>query len=275
MPRGPRSGRTRERRIVWRVTSPNWIELDGAVNVRDVGGLPTRFGDQVRPRRLIRSDNLQALSSRDVRMLVDEFGVTTVVDLRKGQELRLEGEGPMHAEPAVTILHHSIYPDAPAREGEPDRISWETVGDADHDNPWTAHYLTYLTMRPDSVLAALRAVAYAPGAAIVHCAAGKDRTGTIVSLALQLADVTDEAIVADYAASGERVEAILAHLRRRDAYAMNLTHATVANQMTHAENMADLLAAIREIYGGAAGYLERHGWRPTDTDAMRRKLLAD
>ena len=55
------------------------------------------------------------------------------------------------------------------------------------DDPIASIYFSYLLDRPDSVLAALRAIASAPGAALVHCAAGKDRTGTLVALALSVA----------------------------------------------------------------------------------------
>src|SRR5215203_3095265 len=72
-----------------------WIELDGLVNMRDVGGLPTVDGGRTASGRLIRSDNLQDLSDADVQHLVDELGVTDVVDLRTGTELHLEGSGPL------------------------------------------------------------------------------------------------------------------------------------------------------------------------------------
>ena len=66
------------------------------------------------------------------------------------------------------------------------------------------HYLGYLEERPEEVAGALRSITTAPGAAIVHCAAGKDRTGVVVALALTMAGVEPEAIVADYIATGER-----------------------------------------------------------------------
>ena len=72
-----------------------WIELDGAVNVRDLGGLPAEDGRQVRKRRLLRGDNLQDLSSADVRLLVNDIGLTTVVDLRSPYEIAAEGPGPL------------------------------------------------------------------------------------------------------------------------------------------------------------------------------------
>jgi protein-tyrosine phosphatase len=64
-----------------------WIELDGAVNVRDLGGLPTEDGRETVAGRLLRADNLQELSAADVVRLVRDIGVTTVVDLRSSAEL--------------------------------------------------------------------------------------------------------------------------------------------------------------------------------------------
>ena len=64
-----------------------WIELDGAVNVRDLGDMPTEDGQKTARARLLRADNLQDLSAADVRKLVRDIGVTTVVDLRSSNEL--------------------------------------------------------------------------------------------------------------------------------------------------------------------------------------------
>ena len=76
--------------------------------MRDLGGLPTRDGGRVTPGRLIRSDNLQDLSEADVRRLVDELGVTDVVDLRSETELHLSGPGPLHEVESLTHHHHSL-----------------------------------------------------------------------------------------------------------------------------------------------------------------------
>ena len=76
-------------------------------------------------------------------------------------------------------------------------------------DPTCGHYLGYLEDRPDQVVGAVRSIAHDQGAALVHCAAGKDRTGVVVALALTAAGVRPQAVVADYAATGERTEAIL------------------------------------------------------------------
>jgi protein tyrosine/serine phosphatase len=59
-----------------------WIDLDGLVNLRDVGGIPTIDGGKIIPGRLLRSDNLQTLTNSDVDQLLG-LGLTDVVDLRR------------------------------------------------------------------------------------------------------------------------------------------------------------------------------------------------
>lgn len=100
----------------------NWIELEGVVNVRDVGGLPTVDGRSIRPGVLIRSANLQHVTEADVTRLVHELGVRRVVDLRTDVEVARSEPGPMHAQRSVTVSHLSLYPDNGAGEVEPDAV---------------------------------------------------------------------------------------------------------------------------------------------------------
>ena len=162
------------------MTMARWIELDGAVNVRDVGGLPTDDGREVQPGRLIRSDNLQTLSEQDVATLVDDHRVRSVVDLRTGVEVASEGPGPLVEVDDVEIVHLSLFPesgnntDVAADSDAPVILPWQgtereaLVG----KHGASGVYLSYLERRSDSVLAALRLIAGSPGATIVHCAAG-------------------------------------------------------------------------------------------------------
>jgi protein-tyrosine phosphatase len=270
----------------------NWIELDGVVNMRDLGGLVTADGHVVRPHRLLRSDNLQDLTPGSVDALVHRFGVSDVVDLRTDVEVAKEGDGPLLALGGIRHHHHTLYREDTTESGIPAAeraLPWETDERRDaaapaaaesngshrpsHDEFWSEHYLGYLASRPDSVVAALHDIAGSEGAVIVHCAAGKDRTGTVVGLALKAVGVPDELVVADYAASAERVAAILDRLRAKQAYAANLRDKTVAQQSPTTDTMRLLLATLDERYGGALGWLDAQGWTPADTKRLRRKLL--
>ena len=79
-----------------------WIELEGAANARDLGGLLTTDGGKTVGGRLLRSDNLQELSPADVTILVHQIGLTTVIDMRSTAELTAEGPAPS----MVEVLSH-------------------------------------------------------------------------------------------------------------------------------------------------------------------------
>lgn len=270
-----------------------WIELEGLVNLRDVGGTPTMDGGRIASGRLLRSDNLQSLTEADIARLL-ELGLTDVVDLRSAFEVRSEGPGPVTRQPRVTIHHHSLFreeeqelDDAPADEqalvdGQ-DLVDGQ--GAAEKALPWVGRapsvqvddlyastYLSYLVDRPESVLGALRAIAYAEGASLVHCAAGKDRTGTITALSLLSAGAEPEAVVDDYAASSERIEQIVERLINTRTYADNLRGRPMSSHLTNPETMQLFVDHVESTYGGVDPLLAQLGWTDADAAAMHRKL---
>ncbi|GLY76056.1 tyrosine-protein phosphatase [Actinoallomurus iriomotensis] len=261
-----------------------WIELDGAVNVRDMGGLTTTDGGALRTGRLLRSDNLQGLTPADVDRLVTHIGVRHVIDLRSDTEVVAEGPGPLTREPRVTIHHLSLF----AEGGGLTDVEADTAPTVDTDKilPWqnrpdedgpesersVNHYLAYLADRPDSVVDALRVMAQGPS--IVHCAAGKDRTGVVIALALDVLGVPRDHIVADYAATGDRLEAVLGRLRGSTTYAQDLDSRPADSHRPHAATMEKFLTILDERHGGPLGWLHHHGWTDDDTAALRAALRA-
>ncbi len=116
------------------------------------------------------------------------------------------------------------------------------------------HYTGYLQDAGPNVGRALRVLADpASGTSLVHCAAGKDRTGVVVALALSLVGVTREAVVADYVRSAERVEDILRRLRDTTAYGPGLAGVTAAQTAPVASSMEGFLDAVDRDYGGPHG----------------------
>lgn len=256
-----------------------WLELEGAVNARDIGGIPTNDGGKVARGKLLRSDNLQDLSPADIAYLRDEVGLTTVVDLRSNTEVNNEGPGPLRQVGAIEHVHHSFLLDD----------AWDTVGEAlatrlreererYEGDRMCAHYLGYVEKRPDSVVGALRTVTNAPGAALVHCAAGKDRTGVLVAFALTVAGAERDAIVRDYAITGERITAILDRLRASETYASGLDRRTEDGSIDHdrhtprAETMAELLDVMDSRYGGVVPWLGGQGFTDDELTALHDKL---
>nr|WP_188188237.1 tyrosine-protein phosphatase [Nonomuraea sp. SYSU D8015] len=255
-----------------------WIDLEGAVNARDLGGLPTRDGGVTRSGRIFRADNLQGLTPRDVDLLVGELNLRHVVDLRSNAEVALEGPGPLTTVPEVRHHHLTLF----AEGGRHTDVEADTI-DGERVLPWaervldeelrvTGFYFGYLRDRPSAVVAALRAMSLDDGAAVVHCAAGKDRTGVLAALALEIAGVTREAIVEDYVATGERLELILKRLRASDTYRGDLDSRPADDHMPRAKYLEQFLGVLDDRYGGPMGWLAQHGWTVADTEAMRGRL---
>jgi protein-tyrosine phosphatase len=252
-----------------------WIDLEGAVNVRDLGGLPTEDGRQTLGGRLLRADNLQDLSPADVAKLVQDIGVTTVVDLRSSAELASEGPAPLDAVPGVRHAHHPVIPElGSATDAVAGALLTRIGQDRSRfpDDPTCGHYLGYLEDRPDQVVAALQTIARDPGAALVHCAAGKDRTGVVVALALTAVGVRPDAVIADYAATGDRIEAILSRLRKSRTYARDIDSQPAVPHVARPETMAAFLQQMDARYGGVVRWLAHHGFVDDDLRLLRAKL---
>ncbi len=245
-----------------------WVELDGAVNVRDLGGLATEDGGTTAQGVLLRSDNLQGLSDKDVRRLVDDRGVRTVLDLRTPTEVRLEGPGPLVAE-GVRHVNLDLIPTWDVSGPSADRIVPHEQREA---NDLSHFYLTYLDQAPSQVVAALRVIADpGSGPVVVHCAAGKDRTGVVVALALVVAGVGRDEVVADYALTGERIEAIRDRLVASPTYAEDMKSRPVDDMRPHALSMRHFLDRMDER-GGVLAWLSAQGFGADEQAALRERL---
>ena len=144
-----------------------------------------------------RSESPHTLSKSGLQELLD-LGIGAVVDLRTTSE-REHRPSPL-AEAGVHTLHAPIFTDD---EDYPDHLS--TAAEV---------YCWWLRERRDGVAAAMSAIADAPSAPIlVHCHAGKDRTGVVIALVLRLAGVSVDDIADDYAISGVQLADMLARDR--------------------------------------------------------------
>ncbi len=245
----------------------SWIDLEGAVNARVVV-----------PGVVLRSDNLQGLTDADVRRLIDDHGLEVVIDTRTDREAASEGPGPMTRVPEVRIEHRSLYPDSGGNtdlEVDDAAQRWGSeLADDFHaaEEPIVRAYLSYLRRRPDSFVGAARTIAAADGAVLVHCAAGKDRTGMIVAMTLAAAGFDEERIVDDYLASAQRIEAIMARLVSSETYRAELEGHDPQSHAPRPATMPRVLELVRERSGGAAQWLLGHGLTQSELEQLRTRL---
>jgi hypothetical protein len=235
------------------------LRMEGLDNVRDVGGLPLRDGGATRFGELLRSANLRYVTPGDVAHLVDVFGLRLVLDLRTAREVDRDGPTPV-AEAGVETVALSFIP-------EDEAPLPETGDDTD---PLLRAYLGYLVDRTENVVEAVRLLGQPDGGpALVHCAAGKDRTGVLVALVLDAVGVEREAVITDYALSAEHVESMFR--RWTDAVGTEMP-ADLAPHLPRAEVIATVLARLDEEHGGAAGWLRANGLDEASLDRLRGRL---
>jgi len=235
------------------------LPLEGLDNARDIGGLPLRDGGRTRHGVLLRTANPgpQFLTPRDVEFLVEDFGLRTVIDLRTPEEIEQHGR---FVHDGVERLELTLI--GSSRDALPEGVEI-TILDM---------YRGYLADHPQNVVTAVRTLA-APdaGPALVHCAAGKDRTGTVVALVLDAVGVERDAVVADYALSALHIEAMFKRWTTAAGVPMP-DPATLDRHRPRAENMEKLLGWLDETHDGAVGWLRAHGLTADELERLRQRL---
>lgn len=241
------------------MTDPRLIPIAGSHNIRDLGGWPTPHGETAYGRAL-RADSLHRLDAAGMAAL-RERGLALVVDLRRAEELA-EAPNPFaRGVEGVDYRHISLFEDL-----DPTRMP-----EIDEEEPLLGLYFLALDQRGPVFVEILSLIARAEGgAALFHCAAGKDRTGMVAAFLLLLAGAEAEVVVSDYAATRPRLPSLLAALEA-DARARG-RELNAAYLDADPEMMRALLIHLEDRHGGAEAYLRRHGMAEADLEALRARL---
>lgn len=247
------------------------LAWEGLLNARDTGGLATTDGELVRDGALVRSDVLTRLSPAGRAALVDH-GVRTIVDVRSVEEVQRDAaphpfrDAASQGEPVVTYLN------VPFMVSD---SSWAQMHAA-YSAAQTREELNRLDLDTNRVgLGAIVATIAdaAPGGVLVHCHAGKDRTGLVVALILSFLGVSDDDVADDYALTAASLEALIAdwldEMSSDEAERSRLR----ALADPRREAMLDTLAYLRSRYGSAGDYLRGAGVSDAQLQRLRQRLV--
>ncbi|TSE01871.1 tyrosine-protein phosphatase [Skermania sp. ID1734] len=244
------------------------FQLSGAWNFRDVGGLRTADGRAVRPRILLRSSQLAGLDDAGRERLL-ELGVTDVFDLRSYGEA--ERAGADQLPPGVRLHATPFFPPRTDTETAPHEAHELTAERA--RSYMLAEYPRFVASdgARTAIIETTRAITEYDGVALVHCAAGKDRTGWLIATLLRAIGVTDDDIVADFLRSNDAIEPLKAMLAAKFGEPV---HGFDEMLGVRAEYLESAMKAVDELYGSFGDYLTAIGINETVLARLRDRLLA-
>lgn len=237
--------------------SPDPLLVPGAVNFRDVGGLPAGAG-RTRSGVLYRSGNLAHLDEAGVTAL-GGLGIRRIIDLRADEEVS--------AAPSRVMGIDAVTQRVPLFLGSVASFFTDDIG-------LDEMYRRLVVDSAAGVVEVVRGIV-TDQPVLVHCTIGKDRTGVTVALALAAAGVDEDAVVADYA----RTEGLLPEGRNRKIIEMlrsthpDAVHLEDLATRSPAPVMRALLAEVGERYGSVSDYLLANGLTVEEVAELRRVLI--
>jgi len=236
------------------------LAFSASYNFRDVGGYAALDGRAVRWRRLFRADSLHRLAGDDWAAFA-ALGIRTVVDLRRTFEVEEHGRVP---EAEGLTYHNPVL----------QHVDWLEVphpADVAHARWLADRYLNFTEDGTAALTAALSIIAD-PDAApvVVHCMAGKDRTGVVCALALALLGVSDDDIATDYAITETAMASLIEYLRVHNPEAIEGQEHMFDSPR---EAMLMFLDDVRARHGSVEKYARSIGVSAEQVAAMRESLL--
>lgn len=246
-------------------------------NLRDLDGIPVA-GGSIKAGAVFRSDDVSIIPAEDAQALA-RLGIATVIDLRSPEEAAHTGRGELARH---NVSYHSIpLTKGAGSPGEFTRMLASGQGDADLVGTW---YSRTAVAEAPAIAQGLEIIADAPGAALFHCTAGKDRTGIFAASLLSVLGAAEEEIVLDYAASARtlpmimaRVSSSIGHLLGDAApyFAAAATGNGPVSALIGAEpaSMGSMLRILREEHGGLPQVLAEAGLDGGVVHRLRQKLV--
>jgi len=242
-----------------RLSKPPFVAIPGVVNVRDLGSYPTdSAGCVTKPGFAFRSGEVSSITEEG-KVRLKELGITAVYDLRSDTEIA-KWKTPCPEIDGVEIIRTPVFkvedysPEMVAKRyqlyasGKTEAFMELYSQILEHGGPAFETILRHVRDRPNEGF-------------IMHCTAGKDRTGVIAAIILKLAGTRDQDIADDYALTRVGREPIrdlvMARLSKEPLFASN-NQAALAMFTSRPDTMLAFLNLLQEKYGGVKQYLKTH-----------------
>ena len=238
--------------------------FEGCFNFRDIGGYLNQDGKIVKKGLYFRTGRQDRMSDQDLSILSD-LKISTQIDLRKPEEVLDQGKGPLEAMGA-NYINIAVIP-----EGGSDQLS-KLVGDTGISGK---RYLGYLEFGPTSWLRLFGILANEDNLPVVlHCTAGKDRTGVSTAFLLSILGVSRDVIEADYLLTNRDTERQADFIESTVGYPDGYDRKSMIAAAGVPRNaMKDFLDGVESKWGSAVEYLEKIGITHEQMDTIRNNFL--
>ena len=238
--------------------------FEGCFNFRDIGGYKNQDGKSVKKGLYFRTGRQDRMTERDLAQLLD-LKISTQIDLRKPDEVLDQGKGPL-VTMGANYINIAVIP-----EGGSDQLS-KLVGDTGISGK---RYLGYLEFGPTSWLRLFGILAEQENLPVVlHCTAGKDRTGVSTAFLLSVLGVSRDVIEADYLLTNLDTERQADFIERTVGYPEGYDRKSmIAAAGVPEDAMSDFLDGVESKWGSVIEYLEKIGVSREQMEKVRNNFL--